>query len=170
MPPTLLPALVAVAEKQQRRRTIRTALLAAAAVAVIAGGTAVVAAALDDEESPPTSFPSVTVETTAPPQQMTAVGDGDSEGWVSLTPEGMGTRLDLTCTYQSSYGGGHAYTYKLVVYAKDGHVQEATRFKASSGEEREVSGSVAIAPDEIDKVVVENSYGPILLLTPDRTP
>ena len=167
VPATLLPALVAVAERQQRRRTIRTALLAAAAVAVIAGGTAVVAAALDDEESPPTSFPSVTVETTAPPQEMTAVGDGKSEGWVSLTPEGMGTRLDLTCEYQSSYGGGHAYKYTLVVYATDGRVQDAPRFKASSGEERQVSGTVSIAPDEIDKVVVENSYGDvILLLTP----
>ena len=169
VPATLLPALVAVAERQQRRRTIRTALLAAAAVAVIAGGTAVVAS-LGSDETPPTSSPSVTVETTAPPQQMTPVGDGQSTGWVSLTPEGMGTRLDLTCTYQSSYGGGHAYTYKLVVYAKDGHVQEATRFKASSGEERKVSGPVAIAPDEIEKVVVEGSYGPILLLTPDQTP
>ena len=82
----------------------------------------------------------------------------------------MGTRLDLTCTYQSSYGGGHAYTYKLVVYAEDGHVQEATRSRRRPGEERKVSGAVAIAPDEIEKVVVESSYGPILLLTPGRTP
>jgi hypothetical protein len=168
VPATLLPALVAVAERQQRRRTIRTALLAAAAVAVIAGGTAVVAAALDDEESPPTSFPSVTVETTAPPQRMTSVGGGQSTGWVSLTPLASGgTRVDLTCTYNSSYGGVH--TYQLITYSTDGQT-EARSFEATTGQEEKVTDTTAIDLADIEKVVVKNDYGPILLLTPDRTP
>jgi hypothetical protein len=170
VPATLLPALVSVAEKQQRRRTIRTALVAAAAVAVIAGGTAVVVASLGEDEAPPASSPSVTVATTAPPQQMAALGEGQSDGWVSLTPEGMGTRIDLTCTYRSSYSGNHAYRYRLVVYSTDGRVETPAVFKARSGEERHATGTTSIPPDEIEKVVVENSYGPILLLNPDRTP
>jgi hypothetical protein len=167
VPATLLPALVAVAERQQRRRTIRTAFLAAAAVAVIAGGTAVVAAALYDEESPPTSSPSVTVETTAPPQRMTSL-DGQSTGWVSLTPLASGgTRVDLTCTYNSSYGG--VQDYKLVVFATNGQTAD-NPFEATTGQEVEVPLDTVFDLADIAKVVVKSSYGPILLLTPAQTP
>jgi hypothetical protein len=166
VPETLLPGLVAAAERQQRRRTIRTALLAAAAVAAIAGGSAVVATSLDDDE-PPISSPPAVVETTAAPQQMTPVGDGQSEGWVSLTPVADGTRVDLTCEYRSSYGGGGVHDYKLVVVAKDGQAQDARTFQASSGQPVREKWTIAIAPEDIEKVVVKNSYGhAILLLTP----
>lgn len=164
VPDTLLPSLVAAAQKQQRRRTIRTALLAAAAVAVIATGSAVVATSLDGDEAPDAS-PPVVVATTSPPQQMTPVGPGQSEGWVSLTPiADGGTRLDLTCTYRSSYGSGHAYTYKLVVIATDGRTQDARVFDASSGEEVRESGTTTIDLDDIEKVLVKNSYGDAILL------
>lgn len=168
VPETLLPALVAAAERQQRRRTVRTALLAAAAVAVIAGGSAVVASSLDNDPAPPTSAPSVTVDTTAPPQEMTPVGDGSSTGWVSLTPVPGGTRVDLTCEYQS-YGGGHAYTYRVVVISTDGLAHQVTDFTATSGDQVTESGRTALDLNEIEKVVVKNSYGPILTLTPART-
>ncbi len=165
VPPTLLPALVAAAERQQRRRTVRAALLAAAAVAVIAGGTAAVATAFDDDKEQPLSFPSASVETTtAPPQQMMAVGKGRSEGWVSLTPFDGGTRVHLTCTYDSSYDGVH--DYQLVVYATDGRTL-AKPFEATTGKEVEVSDTTAIDLEDIEKVVVKNDYGPILILNPD---
>jgi hypothetical protein len=164
VPTTLLPALVAAAERHQRRRTIRTALLTAAAVAVIAVGSAVVASSLDDEETP-VSAPPVVVETTAPAQRMMPVGDSRSTGWVSLTPAGMGTRLDLTCVYESSYSGTHEYALSIVT--TDGRHQDVEIFEATTGEEVRVSGETATDPDEIEKVVVKNSYGDaILLLTP----
>ena len=163
VPATLLPGLVAAAERQQRRRTTRTALLAAAAVAVIAGGSALVAASLDSDEQP-VSSPPAAVETTAPPQQMSTVGGGRSTGWVSLTPSALGTRLDLTCVYRSDYGGGgHAYTYKLVVMTTDGLVDEVEKFKAGSGEEVHVTADTAAAPDAIKSVEVRNSYGDAIL-------
>jgi hypothetical protein len=168
VPATLLPALVAAAERQQRRRTIRTSLIAAAAVAVIATGAAVVTASIGDDETP-VSSPPPAVETTAVPQLMTPVGDGRSTGWVSLTPVPGGTRVDLTCVYNGSFGSSHAYSYKVVVYPTEGLAQPVQEFTARSGEEVEVSGRTAIELDEIEKVVVKNSYGPILLLTPART-
>ncbi|WP_322937576.1 anti-sigma factor family protein [Nocardioides bizhenqiangii] len=170
VPGTLLPALVAAAERQQRRRTIRAALLAAAAVTVIAGGSAVVAGSLGDDDETVTSPPPV-VETTAPPQLMTPVGHSQSEGWISLTPLASGgTRLDLTCVYRSSYGGDQAHTYTVVVYPGDGGRAEQVReFSATSGEEVEESGTTSFDVDEIEKVAVEGSYGPILLLNLPRT-
>lgn len=162
VPDTLLPSLVAAAQKQQRRRTIRTALLAAAAVVVIAGGSAVVAASLD-EDDPPISSPPAVVETTAAPQQMMSVGDGQSQGWVSLTPVAGGTRVDLTCEYNSSYPGGGVHDYKLVVVATDGQAQEWT-FQASSGNPVERTWRTTIDLDDIEKVLVKNSYGDAILL------
>ena len=167
VPVTLLPALVAAAERQQRRRTVRTALLAAAAVAVIAAGSAVVAASLDDDEAP-LSSPPAAVETTVAPQRMDPVDDGESTGWVSLTPTPTGTRVDLTCTYQSNYGGEH--DYELVVYATNGEDTHTKTFTAVTGVQEEVTLPTTIARNDIEKVVVESDYGPILMLTPDRTP
>lgn len=168
VPPALLPALVAAAERQQRRRTVRAALLAAAAVAVIAAGSAIVAANLGDDDEVPLSSPRPSVvDTTAPPQQMTSL-DGQSTGWVSLTPLASGgTRVDLTCTYNSSYDGVHEY--KLVVHATNGQTAD-TPFRAATGQERTVPLDTVIDLEKIEKVVVKNSYGPILVLTPDRTP
>jgi hypothetical protein len=168
VPETLLPALVAAAERHQRRRTIRASLLAAAAVAVIAVGSAVAATALDDDKSLTLSFPSPSVvETTSDPQLMTAVGDGTSTGWVSLTPvPSGGTRADLTCTYNSSYGGAH--DYRLVVFATNGRTASTT-FTATTGVEKEVPLLTSFDLDEIEKVVVKGDYGPILLLNPVRT-
>ncbi len=167
VPETLLPALVAAAERHQRRRTIRTALLSAAAVAVIATGSAVVATSLGDDAKAPLSAPINPIETTAAPQLMTAVGDGQSTGWVSLTPVPGGTRVDLTCTYNSKYGGAHPY--KLVVFATDGDSQIIT-FTATTGMEKHVDGMTPYDLGEIEKVVVKGDYGPILLLSPVRTP
>lgn len=165
VPPTLLPAIVAAAQKQQRRRTTRTALLAAAAVAVIAAGSAAVAASLDGNERH-VSSPPPAVETTAPPQLMTPVGDGQSEGWVSLTPVADGTRLDLTCTYRSTHGSGHAYEYKLVIRTKEGLKEDITSFEATPDAELRITDTTTTELDEIVRVEVRNSYGAILWLTP----
>lgn len=164
VPETLLPGLVAAAEKRQRRRTFRTALLAAAAVAVIAAGSAVVAGSLADDDDPPVSSPDPSVvDTTAPPERMEPVGRGNtSDGWVSLTPlANGGTRVNLTCTYRSDYGGAH--DYELVTYARNGE-KEIKTFSAVTGAEEGVKDYVAFDIDDIEKVVVEGGYGPVLLL------
>ena len=136
---------------------------AASRLTVIARRSAVVAASLDGDEQAVTSPPAA-VETTAPPQQMSAVDGGRSTGWVSLTPSVNGTRLDLTCVYRSDYGGGgHAYTYKLVVMTTDGLVDEVEKFKAGSGEEVHVTADTAAAPEAIKSVEVRNSYGDAIL-------
>jgi hypothetical protein len=169
VPDTLLPGLVAAAQKQQRRRTIRTALLAAAAVAIIAGGSAVVATSLGEgDEGRDAAEPPVVVETTAPPEQMTSVGYGESTGWVSLTPLAWGgTRVDLSCEYRSSYGGDHAYMYTLVIRTTDGLEDQVASFSARSGDEVQADGDTSHALEEIAAVEVRTSDGEaILRLTP----
>jgi hypothetical protein len=101
---------------------------------------------------------------------MSSTGEGSSTGWVSLTPVPGGTRVDLTCQYESSYGGDHQYTYAVVVYSTDGLKERLPEFTAEAGKEVRTTAETAFELDEIEKVTVENSYGPILQLIPDRTP
>lgn len=166
VPGTLLPSVVAAARRDQRRRTTRTTLLAAAAVAVIASGSVAVGAALDGDETP-VAAPSVSAPTTAPPQQMRPVGHSRSSGWVSLTPVTWGTRLDLTCTYESAYGGDGPWTYTLVVRTTDGRDEVAATWDALPGKELRVPGAVSVPPEEIARVEVRTADGyAVLRLTP----
>ncbi len=159
VPATLLPGLVAAAQRQQRRRTTRIALLAAAAVAVAAGVGAGTAVTLDDD--PPAAPPAVA--DIAPAQQMTPVGGSASSGWVSLTEVAWGTRLDLTCTYESAYGGDEPWTYLLVVQATDGRTEQAAAWAAEPGKELRVTGATSVRPDDIASVEVQASDGRAVL-------
>lgn len=165
LPATLLPALVAAAEHDQRRRTTRVAGLAAAAVAVVALGTAGIVTALDhdpDGAAAPTAAVS-----TAPPQRLRSLGSYSATGWISLTPVGWGTRLDLTCEYEHEYGGSGGTTYVLLVRTTDGRVEEAATWRALPGKEMHVTGASSVSPDDIASVVVRTSDGhPVLRLTP----
>jgi hypothetical protein len=163
VPATLLPSLVSAAHRDQRRRVVRTSLVAAAAVAVIAVGTAGVAAVLGNGDEPPTTAPPAAVETTAEPQLMTPVGDSASSGWISLTPVAWGTRLDLTCTYESDYGGDHAYAYLLVVTTTDGRVEQAGTWEAIPGKELHVTGAASVPPEDIASIEVQASDGHAVL-------
>lgn len=164
VPETLLPSLVAAARKEQRRRTVRTSLLAAAAAAAIAAGAGVVATTGGDGGGEFLAGAPTVVEPSADPQRMTPVGPGTSDGWVTLTPTADGaTRVELTCTYDSDAHPG-VFEYRLVVLATDGRMHSIP-FEARTGEEVTVTGSTTIAVDEIDQVVVESPWGPVLELS-----
>jgi hypothetical protein len=167
VPETLLPSLVAAVGRDRRRRTARLAGLAAAAVAVVAVGTAGLTTMLGDDG--PAEPQNLTAET-APPQELTAVGDGSVTGWVSLTPVPWGTRLDLTCAYRAThdYGDeGSGTTYTMVVRTTDGDVEEAATWRGLPGREMHVTGATSADPDEIASVVVRTSDGePVLRLMP----
>lgn len=157
VPATLLPGLVAAAQRHQRRRTTRVALLAAAAVAVAAG----VGAAVTLDDDPPAEPPAAV--DIAPAQQMTPAGGSASSGWVSLTEVGWGTRLDLTCTYESAYGGDGPWTYLLVVQTTDGRTEQAAAWAAEPGKELHVTGATSVQPDDIASVEVQAADGQAVL-------
>ena len=86
--------------------------------------------------------------------------DGEHSFVLTPLPDG-GTRVDLTCTYNSDYGGVH--DYELVTYDNTGGAETKT-FDAVTGKEEKVRDYVVTELDDIDKVVVKSSYGAILVL------
>lgn len=186
VPDTLLRGLVTEARRDQRRRSIRAALAAAAAVAVVAGGSAAIVASRDDD-SPPTAAPSAPVETTettgptettettgpteptgptqttGPRQPLTQVGGSSSTGWVSLTPVPWGTRLDLTCEYESPYGTEGTWTYAMVVRTTDGRVEQVASWLGIPGLELHIRGATAVSPDDIAAIEVRDAAGDAVL-------
>lgn len=163
VPATLLPGLVGAARKDQRRRVVRTSLVAAAAVAAIAAGSVGVAAVVGDDDVPAADPPAIA---TADPEQLHAVGTSTSTGWVSLTSVDWGTRLDLTCTYQTAPGyGSGPYAYVLVVRTSDGRLEETATWDAIPGKELHVTGAASVQPEDITAVEVQTLDGhPVLRL------
>ncbi|WP_220794560.1 anti-sigma factor family protein [Nocardioides pelophilus] len=168
VPDTLLPGLVTEARRDQRRRSIRSALAAAAAVAVVAGGSAAILASRGDDGRP-TASPSTPVETTGPTettgpgQPLTQVGGSSSTGWVSLTPVPWGTRLDLTCEYESPYGTEGTWTYAMVVRTTDGRVEQVASWLGIPGLELHIRGATAVSPDDIAAIEVRDAAGDAVL-------
>lgn len=162
VPETLLPGLVTAARRDQRRRSVRSALAAAAAVAVVAGGSAAIVMSRDDDGSP-TAAPSAPAETTEPRQPLTQVGDGSSTGWVSLTEVPWGTRLDLTCEYETPYGADATWTYAMVVRTTDGRVEQVASWLGIPGLELHIRGATAASPDDIAAIEVRDAAGDAVL-------
>lgn len=160
VPDTLLPSLVDAARRDQRRRSMRLLAVAAAAVVVVASGSAAVATTLIDGDQAP---PSTAAVVTAEPLRLMPVGPGSSTGWISLTAVAWGTRLDLTCEYDSPYGGHAAYAYALVVTTTDGRSERVASWKALPGKELHVTGATAATPEDIAAVEVVDSEGDAVL-------
>ena len=164
VPDTLRPALVDATRRDQRRRSTRLLVAAAAAVVLVGGGSAAIAATVAHDDQPLASAPTTAGNVgTADRLRMMPVGPGSSSGWVSLTPVAWGTRLDLTCEYDSPYGGHAAYAYALVVTTTDGRTEQVATWKALPGKELHVTGSTAATPDDIAEVEVLDSEGDAVL-------
>jgi hypothetical protein len=163
VPETLLPAVVSeVRRSQRRRRGAVAAILAAAAAIVVVGVTGVVVTSLDDGVDPPAARPT-TSETTAPAERMESLGAGSVTGWISLTERPWGTRLDLTCTYRGDgYTGGWT-SYAMVVRSVDGRVEQVGTWRAEAGREVHVTLATALAPEDIESVVVRTDEGASVL-------
>ncbi len=166
-PATLLPAVVSEVRRSRRRRALVTTLLgAAAAVVLVLGVIAVTVSVLDDDDQPATA-PTAPVST-EPPEQMESLAQGSVAGWVSLTEQTWGTRIDRTCTYESQGYDGWVW-YALLVRADDGRVEQVGTWRAAPGREMHVTMAASVPPEDIASVVVKTASGqPVLRL--DRTP
>jgi hypothetical protein len=158
VPETLLPAVVSeVRRSQRRRRSAMAAVVAAAAAIVVVGVTGVVVATLDDDEGPPSTQPAPSVST-APAEQMDSLGTGWVTGWISLTEQAWGTRIDLTCTYRGAGYDGWA-TYAMIVRTTDGSVEQVGTWRAEPGREVHVTLATSALPEEIESVLVRTAQG-----------
>ena len=161
-PATLLPALLAEVRRRRRRRTLTTAGLAAAAALV--AGVPVAVWQLGDE--PPADPPPADVsEAPVAVTQMEPVGDVPVQASVSLEEVTWGTRLGLTCTYDSDWVGGdlpHEVDYELFVRAGGGWEQVGS-WKSVDGTEMHIVAATATARDDVESVEVRTTDGRVVL-------
>ncbi|HWM72189.1 MAG TPA: zf-HC2 domain-containing protein [Nocardioides sp.] len=163
-PETLLPAVVSEARRSlRRRRSAIVAIVAAAAAIVVVGVTGVVVAGLDDDgDAPPVAAPSAS-ESIAPAVQMESLGPGWVTGWVSLTERKWGTRIDLTCTYNTGDGYADWPSYAMLVRSTDGQVEQVGTWRAEPGREMHVTLATSSAPEDIEAVLVKTVEGTSVL-------
>lgn len=170
VPGTLLPALVRQVRRRQRRRAIATAGVAAAAVVAVAVGSFSIAGAFDGDGTrrvaPPSTSATAVVPVTEP---MVPLGQTVVTAGLALESVAWGTRLDLTCSYQSSDGWdepAHAPTYSLVVRTRDGRTQQVATWRALPGRTMQLVGATAASRDDIESVEVRTADGvPVLSYT-----
>lgn len=164
-PATLLPAVVSAARRSRRRRATATAIVAAASAVVAVGIGGVLVATLDGDGTPPVTAPTVSVST-APATRMESLGAGWVSGWVSLTEERWGTRIDLDCDYAESDGADWIW-YALVVRSADGTVSQVGTWRAQPGGTTRVTMATGVSPDDIQSLEVQTAQGrPVLRLRP----
>jgi Putative zinc-finger len=157
VPDTLLPRLSRAVRRQQHRRTWLTAGAAAAVAAAISIGGAV---ALDH---PDTRTPVAVVPVGDP---MTRTGTDPMTANVALTSVAWGTRLDLTCSYPTTWSGGSDYasgSYALVVHTTDGRSQRVATWRGLPGKTMHLSAATAASSSDITSVdVVRVDGSPVL--------
>lgn len=164
-PVTLLPAVISAARRSRRRRATVGAIIAAAAAIVAIGLSGILLAALDGDDEPPAAAPTVSLST-APAEQMESLGAGWVTGWVSLTEERWGTRIDLDCDYAATESVDWIW-YAMVVRSVDGTVSQVGTWRAQPGGTTRVSMATGLSPDDIESLEVRTAQGrPVLRLRP----
>jgi hypothetical protein len=166
VPDTLLPSLVRRARRTRRRRMwITTGLVAAAATVAIG---AVGVSTLGNDDPSPGASPTV-APTTAAALPMLPVGAEPISGWVSLTPVGWGTRLDLTCSYADEDAHGNPYredappTYTMYVTRSDGTTERVASWKGLPGKTMHLAAATAADAQDVAEVEVRSSHGDVVL-------
>jgi hypothetical protein len=140
-------------------------LLSAAAVLLVLAAVGATVAVVDDDDRPSAAPPA---SATAPPEQMESLVEGGVSGWVSLTEQRWGTRIDLTCTYSGNGYDGWVW-YALLVRTENGPLEQVGTWRAEPGEEMHVTMAASVPPKEIASVVVRAASGRSVLRL-DRTP
>jgi hypothetical protein len=155
VPDTLLPSLVAEVRREQgRRRRWLTGLAAAAAVVVIG-----LAAAFTVSRDNPAVEPPLASE------PMVQIHQNTVEASVALTSVPWGTRLDLTCSYETPPEGYQHQppTYALVVRTADGNTERVATWKGLPGKTMNLTGATALTTEQIASVEVQDAAGHALL-------
>jgi putative zinc finger protein len=165
VPETLLPSVVRRVRRAQRRRTwLATGLVAAAAAVAVA---AVGASTRGGDDVPEAGASPAAGPTTAASELMQPIGAEPISGWVSLTPVGWGTRLDLTCSYADQ---GEAYqegppTYTMYVTHTDGRTEQVASWKGLPGRTMHLAAATAADADDVASVEIRDRDGePVLQL------
>ncbi len=162
VPDTLLPALVRQARRAQHRRLWMTAGTAAAATVIVAAGSLAIRTSLDDAHAPGV------IDASQAGRAMVPVGSEPMSAKLALTSVPWGTRLDLTCTYESDWIEHHvplAEKYALFVRTREGKVQQVATWRALPGKTMRLTSATATSRDDIASAEIRTADGkPVLKL------
>jgi hypothetical protein len=165
VPATLLPALSREVGRARRRRGLLTA--AAAAAVVVAVTVPVTVSQLTDDDGPALAVPGPTAAPSgSAPLVMKPVGDVPVRASVSLDPVKWGTKLGLTCTYDSAWANRplpKEPTYALFVRTRDGRAEQVGTWRSSDGITMRISAGTAASREDIAAVEIRNTDGRLLL-------
>lgn len=172
VPATLLPALAREVRHAQRRRTWAAAGLAAAAVVVVAVVTGVTMWQVAGDQAAAPAVPATTSSAAdpAPPDavslSMRPVGVVPVRATVSLEQVAWGTRLGLSCTYDTAsveYELPREVDYTLFVRTRDGRAERVGSWRSVDGLPMQLSAATAATPEELASVEVRTADGRVVL-------
>jgi hypothetical protein len=119
----------------------------------------------DGSASPSTPTASATVAA-GTPRPMAPVGDVPVEAALSLEAVAWGTRLELTCTYDTDwvrYELPRSVDYVLVVRTRDGHTERVGSWRSITGRTMRLTTGTAATSREISSVQVRTPDGRVVL-------
>lgn len=170
LPPTLLPSLVREVRAGQRRRSTLVAAVAAGVAAVAVGGLAAGGAFDGAAGSIGAASPtSATASAHSPsPVPMRPVGASPVSADVLVAPVAWGTRLDLTCSYETDedYEARPDATYALVVRTRDGREEQVATWRGLPGRTMHLSAATATRRPDIASVEMRTTDGLVVLRLP----
>ncbi|MEO6143592.1 MAG: zf-HC2 domain-containing protein [Dermatophilaceae bacterium] len=161
-PETLLPSLARAVRRERGRRRLAVGAAGVAAAALIGVGAAV----LTEPDSParpplasPTSAPSGSASLV-----MTAVVPSPVSASARLVDMAWGTRIDLTCAYNTKgYSSAAGSSYALVVIDRSGAAQQVATWKALPDREVNLMGASSLTRQNIAVVEIRTMSGRALL-------
>lgn len=161
-PDTLLPRLLEQVRAVRRRRHRAGLVLAAAAAGVIAA--LGVAVATDGPSDDPSAVGPG--QPTAEAEPMQPVGDVPVRAELTMEQVTWGTRLGLTCTYDTGsvpYELPAEVDYLLVVRTSDGGTEKVGSWRSVDGRTMQLTAATAADRDDISSVEVRAPGGRVVL-------
>ncbi|MEI6253341.1 MAG: zf-HC2 domain-containing protein [Mycobacteriaceae bacterium] len=164
MRPQLLDDLLDQVSRRRRRARWRMGMASAAAAAVLAGVLLIAV-----KPGPQLPAPAGPPSASAMSMTMTPVAPSALEAAISVTSQGWGTRIQMTCTYhQETTGGeptdGNGDELAMVAVGRDGTRIQLATWMALEGGTASPAGSTSTPIDEIAAVqVVSAGSGQVLL-------
>ncbi|HUO40373.1 MAG TPA: zf-HC2 domain-containing protein [Mycobacterium sp.] len=162
--PQLLTSLLSKVSRRRRRSRLVTWTLAAVAAAVLVVGAVV---AVRSNPAIPTPTPPAQAQSTS--MTMTRMTPNGLSSTVSLSSQGWGTRIDMTCTYGVWPEGAEdddaaGDRLAMVVVGRDGTRAQLATWVALTGVTATPVGSTSMPMDQIAAVqVVSLDNGEVLL-------
>jgi hypothetical protein len=154
-PDTLLPSLLRAARRERlRRRWVVSGIAGVAAAAIIALSVALAV---------PGGGGGGSAGDDAKPLAMTALVSSPVHATAAITDVDWGTRISLTCRYQSEYAP--RVTYNLVVHGKDGSTASGGSWRLSPDETTHFVGGTSLHRADIASIDITAGSKPILTLT-----